>query len=103
MLVVIALHDADGHSEVGNTLEVVQRPIQRVDDPGELAVASLFSRFFRQNSMVWVGFADLFNNNRLGGAIDVGDKIVSAFFLYLELVGPIHTAGQKVCGFSCGA
>jgi hypothetical protein len=53
--------------------------------------------------MVWVGFPDLFNDNRLCGAIDVGDKIVATFFLYLELIGPIHAAGQKVRGFSRGA
>ena len=79
MFVVQSSHDANGYA-VRDALQVVQGTVQWVYDPC-VRVAGLFAGFFRQNSMIWVGFTYVFDDNRLGGAIDVGHKVVAALFL----------------------
>jgi hypothetical protein len=90
MFVVQPFHDADGHRKVRDTLQIVQGAVQWVYDPREFGIAGLFAGFLCQNSVIWVGFTYLFDDNRFGVTIDVRDKIVAPLFLDFELVRSIH-------------
>src|SRR5262249_19223133 len=66
----------DGDRKNGETVEVVRSPIERVDDPEDVAF-SRASALLGQKSVVGIVFADELEDLALGRMIDFADEIVA--------------------------
>ena len=70
----------DGNREVRQTFYEVGGAIQWIDNPLNILIGTfMFTAFFGDDGVLWVRFADRFDNNRFSGFIDVGHEIIAAF------------------------
>ena len=96
MFELFAFHQPDGDAEVGDAMQVVGRPIQRVDYPGKFIRRVGFAVFLAKDAVMWISVVQYVDDGCLGFAIYVGDEIVSAFFLDLQAFQPIHRAQHNL-------
>lgn len=70
----------DRHREVWQAFDEVGGAIQWIDNPLNILIGTfMFTAFFGDDGVLWVRFADRFDNNRFCGFIDVRHEIIAAF------------------------
>src|SRR5690606_16136425 len=96
----LALVEAtNGHGVVGNAPEKVGGPVEGVDDPQIVAVrVADIARFLPEDAVVGVGLLQVTDDFLLGGAVDVGDEVVAAFFVHLDEIHAFRRANDFVAG-----
>ncbi len=68
------------HREVWQAFNEVGGAIQWIDNPLNILIGTfMFTAFFGDDGVLWVRFADRFDNNRFWGFIDVSHEIIAAF------------------------
>src|SRR5690606_14408003 len=93
----------DGDRIVGDATNKVGGTIQGINYPDVIAVAIATATFFTEEAVLRISAPDNGNDVLLGLAVDIGDKIVNTFFVYLDQIQPITCAHNLFSGSAGGA
>ncbi len=92
--------DADRDAERGVSVDVVRRPVERVDDPADARTARVFGRLLAEDGIVGPFGEDRIDDHALGLAIDLGHHVgrarLGVHLLHTTEPGSMHAgAGPR--------
>jgi hypothetical protein len=93
------LHQRDRHAPVRDAVQVVAGAVERVDDPGVAAgatVALLRAAFLAEHAVFGIGTAQFLDDLRLGQAVDLAGVVHPPLFHHVQRVQLVHVAQQDV-------
>ena len=95
-----AVSQSDRHGKLRETVQVVRRAVQRIDDP-LVFVALECAAFLGEDRVVRLGLADRRDDGCLGGAVHFTDEVVAALFGHAECLGAVEGTQQDAAGVAC--
>ena len=103
MLKLTTFHASDRHAEMGNALQEIQGPVERVDNPRVFGRRMRFSVLLADDPVIRISFVQYVDDYGLDLAIDVGNKIVVGFLLDMQTIDAIHGPGHYLTGLARSA
>ena len=85
----------DGYAEMRNAAQVIVGAIERVDDPGQRALAG-GTAFLAENRVIGIGPPQLLDDLGFGELVDLGDEIQMLLFDDVQTVDAVHVAQDDV-------
>ena len=84
----------DGHAEQGDPVGIVDRPVERIDDPDPAVVRRGETRLLGQDPVAGEGGADGLDDERLGQVVDLGHDVLRA--LVADRLDPAEPVAEQL-------
>jgi hypothetical protein len=85
--------EGDRDRERGKPMEKIRGPVQGIDDPAQPGLGPpTETAFLGQDGMIRIDGTDHFQDGLLGPPVHLAHKIMTGFFLDLEVLDPVHLA-----------
>ncbi len=98
-----AILGADRHAEVRNSVQIVRRAVEWIDDPRVFGAGERIAVFLADDAVIGIRLVQYLDDRVLRIAIDVGYKIVVLLFDDVQRVDAIHRAHDDLSRATSGA